>query len=189
LSWCLLGDFAFLPLHAAGLYRGTVDDQASVSDFVVSTYAPSICGAAKARQGFRPLARSELRALLIAESLAPGLPEIGNVVEEALVVSKLMNSTGVTMLHNINPVPSLRMICSMLPAAHVFHLACHGMQSLDPLKSHFSLRDGQLTIAKLLGLNLPQGMLAFLSACETAKMDRGHPDHSVHLAHQENPHL
>ncbi|KAG8216399.1 hypothetical protein J3R82DRAFT_6503 [Butyriboletus roseoflavus] len=41
--WCPTGPFAFLPIHAAGLY-GTGDPQPGnkVSDFVVSSYVPTL---------------------------------------------------------------------------------------------------------------------------------------------------
>lgn len=70
-----------------------------------------------------------------------------------------------------------------LPSATVLHLACHGYQ--DPknaLDSGFVMSDRILTVANLMALQLPDALLAFLSACETAKGDDAQPDQAVHLA-------
>jgi CHAT domain-containing protein len=66
--------------------------------------------------------------------------------------------------------------------AHILHLACHGLQDSNPLKSAILLQDGRLTIEDIMQLNLTQAVLAFLSACQTAKGDRNAPDQAVHLA-------
>jgi hypothetical protein len=66
--------------------------------------------------------------------------------------------------------------------AHVLHLACHGLQDSNPLKSAILLQDGRLTIEDIMQLNLTHAALAFLSACQTAKGDRNVPDQAVHLA-------
>jgi CHAT domain-containing protein len=44
------------------------------------------------------------------------------------------------------------------------------------------MQDGRLAIEDMLQMNLPQGVLAYLSACQTAKGDRNAPDQAVHLA-------
>jgi CHAT domain-containing protein len=74
-------------------------------------------------------------------------------------------------------------VINALPQAAVVHLACHGHQDpQEPLKSGFSLRDGKLTIAKIMQQHLKSAFFAFLGACETAKGDINQPDQSVHLA-------
>jgi CHAT domain-containing protein len=44
------------------------------------------------------------------------------------------------------------------------------------------MRDRLLTVQDLMQLKLPHAFFAFLSACETAKGDRKHPDQAIHLA-------
>jgi hypothetical protein len=51
-----------------------------------------------------------------------------------------------------------------------------------PLKSGLLLQDGKLSIEDILRLRLPQAMLAYLSACQTAKGDNNAPDQAIHLA-------
>jgi CHAT domain-containing protein len=67
-------------------------------------------------------------------------------------------------------------------SAHFLHLACHGVQDADPLSSALAMQDGMLTIENMLQLDLSQAVLAYLSACQTAKGDRNAPDQAVHLA-------
>jgi CHAT domain-containing protein len=44
------------------------------------------------------------------------------------------------------------------------------------------MQDGGFSIQDLIELNLPHAVLAYLSACETAKGDERAPDQAVHLA-------
>jgi CHAT domain-containing protein len=70
-----------------------------------------------------------------------------------------------------------------LPKASILHLACHGHQDpVHPLDSGFVMGDAMLTISDIMALRLPNALLAFLSACETAKGDERQPDQAVHLA-------
>ncbi|EIN11238.1 hypothetical protein PUNSTDRAFT_63276 [Punctularia strigosozonata HHB-11173 SS5] len=70
-----------------------------------------------------------------------------------------------------------------LPGATVLHLACHGIQDPErPLNSGFVMRDGTLTMERLMPVVVPEAFLAFLSACETAKGYKDQPDQAIHLA-------
>jgi CHAT domain-containing protein len=64
----------------------------------------------------------------------------------------------------------------------VLHLACHGVQAPNPLQSAFLLSDGRLTIEYPIRLRMPHAVLAFLSACQTAKGSEVQPDQAIHLA-------
>jgi CHAT domain-containing protein len=110
------------------------------------------------------------------------LPIIPEVEDEVQTVNAIVMSTSATVANDVYTIPVVKEVLQQLPAAHVLHLACHGQQHLDPLKSSFALKDGPLTISALMGLNLPNAMLAYLSACETAKGDANQPDQAVHLA-------
>lgn len=64
------------------------------------------------------------------------------------------------------------------------HLACHGKQNIaKSAESFLSLANGsKLTLTEIIGLNLKNAELAFLSACETATGDKQLEEESVHLA-------
>jgi hypothetical protein len=180
LHWCPTGDFAFLPLHAAGIYTG--DAQCCMSDFAVSSYTPTLSALIKSRNGWSAVDREQLKALLIAEPGPLGPGHIEKVKEEVCAVAKLIEGGSGTVLNDPKTTPELPTILNQISAAHLLHIACHGQQNPDPLKSQFVLQGEALTIAQLMKLKLPNATFAFLSACETAKGDENQPDQAVHLA-------
>jgi hypothetical protein len=180
LHWCPTGDFAFLPLHAAGIYTG--DSQCSMSDFAVSSYTPTLSALIKSRKGWSAVDREQLKALLIAEPGPLGPGHIGKVKEEVCAVAELIKEGSGTVLNDPKATPELPTILNQISAAHLLHIACHGQQNPDPLKSQFVLQGEGLTIAQLMKLKLTNATFAFLSACETAKGDQAQPDQAVHLA-------
>lgn len=169
-----------LPLHAAGIYKG--NHQVCGADFIVSSYTPSISALIKSSEGFEPIPHKDLRALAYSEPNVPGQIPIPDVEEEVQMVAGMLLSASATVLNTVDAVPTPALILDQLPAAHILHLACHGQQHRDPLQSCFVLCDGPLTILELMKVDLPNAMIAFLSACETAKGDQNQPDQSVHLA-------
>jgi CHAT domain-containing protein len=110
------------------------------------------------------------------------LPIIPEVEDEVQTVNAIVMSTSATVANDTDAVPTVKTVLENVSTAHFLHLACHGQQHPDPLQSSFALKDGPLTISALMGLNLPNAMLAYLSACETAKGDANQPDQVVHLA-------
>jgi CHAT domain-containing protein len=120
--------------------------------------------------------------MLVAEPGPPGPTFLDNVVEEVRTCAALLRSASAEVINDVNSTTSIRTVLDGLPAAHFLHLACHGYQHDDPLQSCFALSDGSLTISSLMELQLPHAMVAFLSACDTAKGDRNQPDQAVHLA-------
>jgi CHAT domain-containing protein len=177
--WCPTGEFTTLPLHAAGIYTGS--HQICASDYILSSYTPSLSILIKCQDAFTPIPCVDLKALLVAEANAPGFSPLHNVVQEVNAVAKLFPSTA-SVINEIEAVPTADSVIDGLRTAHVLHLACHGRQMPDPLKSHFVLRDTVLSIETLMKVELPSAVFAFLSACETAKGDRDQPDQAVHLA-------
>jgi CHAT domain-containing protein len=190
ITWLPTGDFNFVPIHAAGDY---VPGGLNCSDFVVSSYTPSLTALLKAQQDSTAIIkRAELKTLLIAEPHAPGFKPLPFAVEELRALSRLIPAesilqvAGVTSVDQgdgVHQVATVNQVLGALPHAAVVHLACHGYQDLEnPLKSGFCLRDGKLTIAQIMQQHSPSAFFAFLSACETAKGDINQPDQTVHLA-------
>jgi CHAT domain-containing protein len=169
-----------LPLHAAGVYEG--DHKICVSDYIVSSYIPSLSALIRSQQDFAPIPRHQLRALVFSESSSAGMAYIPGVEKEAQTVAGIVMSSEASVINDIYAPPTVNSVLELTPSTHILHLACHGRQHEDPLKSCFALNDGQLTISSLMELNLPNAMLAYLSACETAKGDEKQPDQAVHLA-------
>ena len=125
-------------------------------------------------------------ALLVAESTSPGLTTLANADEEVNIVASILSSMSPTVLGantSVGRGVAVKSVLENIPPASILHLACHGVQdAMNPLRSGFCLRDGRLTVADLMRLNLRNAFFAFLSACETAKGDSKQPDQAVHLA-------
>jgi CHAT domain-containing protein len=178
--------FSTLPLHAAGIYEGPPSERLSCTDFVISSYIPTVTTLVHLqRAGYQPLSRTSISLALVAEKRAyeSYFPTINGVVEESIEVANVARSMGVYNLHQFTGSTSVSTTTSALEAANIAHLACHGIQdSADATKSGFCLGDGRLTIEKLMEIKLKNAFLAYLSACQTATGDREQPDQAMHLA-------
>jgi hypothetical protein len=183
LWWCVTGELGFLPIHAAGSYL----DASSVcaADYVVSSYIPTLASLAKARALWTPIARSDLTGLLICESSTAesSIGHLSDAFDEVFAVHGCFTSAGAQVLNAPTAHTSVSELRALLEGtqARTLHMACHGIQHSDPLKSAFLLHDGRLSIEDIIQLNLPHAFLAFLSACQTAKGDQNAPDQAVHL--------
>jgi CHAT domain-containing protein len=178
------GELGFLPIHAAGSH-GKISSGCT-ADYVVSSYIPTLSSLTRARASWHPVPRTQLAGLLICEEssdngLARHLP---NAAREVGVVRESFENARARVLNASSAHTSLAEMRSLLEGtpAHILHVACHGVQDADPLKSAIVLQDGKLTIEDIMTLSVPHAVLAFLSACQTAKGDRNAPDQAVHLA-------
>jgi CHAT domain-containing protein len=169
----------FLPIHAAGRYLG--ESAVCITDYMVSSYIPTLASLTKARHCWAPISRSNLAGLLICESSTneTSASYLSDALDEVLVVRECFASVGARVLNTPETHASVSDMRSLLEntPAQILHMACHGT-----LKSAFLLRDGRLSIEDIIRLDLPRAFLAFLSACQTAKGDQNAPDQAVHLA-------
>ncbi|KAJ7917716.1 CHAT domain-containing protein [Mycena leptocephala] len=180
--WCPTGPLTFLPIHAAGLYGKDDPFGSKLSDFVISSYTPSL---AALTQCFRPASEShpELQLLTVAQpsavgqSYIPGTKDEVNRIQES-ARGKILVSSLVEHEATIERVED-----SMMKSAWV-HFACHGVQDKSaPTHSALLLAgSSQLTLERIIKLSLPHADLAFLSACQTATGDKKLQEESVHLA-------
>ena len=153
----------------------------------MSSYTPTLTALLHARRNAQPVGRASLQALLVAEPSAPGMKTILSVVEETAASKKILTSGATPPIvvggHREGALKETVVAHLKMPGISILHLSCHGQQHLQhPLKSDFCLRDGKLTIEELMQLNLPQPLLAYLSACESAQGDQNQPDEADHLA-------
>jgi CHAT domain-containing protein len=184
LHWCTAGDFAPLPIHAAGIYAGA--DQECCSDYVVSSYTPTLSTLLRARRELQPVPTAAAKLLLIAADHAATaqLPALPKVKTEMSDIVGIADQAGVQYAASSRTVATPEEATAALPSATLVHIACHGLQDPgQPLNSAFHLSDnGILSVSNLMELDLKGAYLAFLSACETAKGDRDQSDQAIHLA-------
>jgi hypothetical protein len=128
--------------------------------------------------------RTNVAGVLVCEALAGTAGYLPHVGDEARVVRKCFEEAHIQLLNTPSDHSTVFQTRKLLEGtlAHFLHLACHGVQEANPLDSAFILQDGRLSIKDIMQLDLPCAVLAFLSACQTAKGDRSTPDEAVHLA-------
>ncbi|EIN05926.1 hypothetical protein PUNSTDRAFT_74062 [Punctularia strigosozonata HHB-11173 SS5] len=188
LWWCPTGRFSHLPVHAAGT------EECWCSDYVVSSYIPTLGSLLAARRAYKPIKKNDVQALVTAvpSTLLSEWSDLHWTVEEVGAVRQALSARATIGLRQGGGKPDLLLnsdglttgrLLEELPQANILHLACHGYQNPEnPLKSGFVMRDSMLTIEELMPVPLPNAFMAFLSACETAKGDGRQPDQTVHLA-------
>ncbi|EIN05296.1 hypothetical protein PUNSTDRAFT_74979 [Punctularia strigosozonata HHB-11173 SS5] len=186
--WCPTGHFVHLPIHAAGVGRDWC------SDFVVSSYVPTLGSLISARESYVPIEKRNVRALVAAvshSSMTQWEDLLATEEEMCAVREALPDGATIALppsddaLIGVEGGISADTFLHLLPQATILHLACHGQQNPEnPLMSGFVMRDNLLTIETLMPVALPRAFMAFLSACETAKGTtfQNHPDQTVHLA-------
>jgi CHAT domain-containing protein len=183
LHWCTAGEFTHVPVHAAGIYTG--EDQECCSDYIVSSYTPTLSTLLRARKGLQPITTANAKLLLVAaeHTADTRLPALGKVKAEMRDICSVVEKAGVQYAALSKSVSKTAQATAALPTANLVHIACHGLQhTSEPLKSAFHLGDDDvLSVSKLMELDLKGAFLAFLSACETAKGDRHQPDQAIHL--------
>jgi CHAT domain-containing protein len=109
------------------------------------------------------------------------LPQLPHALAEVTSIEALVASEAV--IQNDAPDQTVDSVLRLIPQADIVHFACHGRQiNADPLQSGFELSDGRLTLSHLMGLHIPHGQLAYLSACESAAVDANQPDEAVNIA-------
>ncbi|KAJ6484145.1 CHAT domain-containing protein [Mycena sanguinolenta] len=178
LWWCPTGPFAFLPIHAAGIYDEDSVDFAS--QYVISSYAPTVTALLDAPT--HTTASFQMSAIIQPD--APGCTPLPGTTEELEKITRHVSTTWLTVLSR----PTRKQALDQLPKSSIAHFACHGIQDgSEPLNSGLMLADGRLKVSEIMksddGDSRQRGMsLAFLSACETTKGDKATPDEAIHLA-------
>ncbi|KAJ7914624.1 hypothetical protein B0H13DRAFT_1872748 [Mycena leptocephala] len=166
--WCPTGSFISLPIHAAGLYGKDDAFGSKLSDFVISSYTPSL---AALIQGFRPASQSEqrLQLLAVAQPSADGQSRIPGTKDEIKRIRECARGKIPVRSLVEHEATVARVEEGMMKSALV-HFACHGVQEfkVDTRKNHPTFPS--------------HADLAFLSACQTATGDKKLQEESVHLA-------
>ncbi|KAJ7919737.1 CHAT domain-containing protein [Mycena leptocephala] len=179
--WCPTGPLAFLPIHAAGCYGENQAPGSKLSDFLISSYTPSLTALI---QGFSPQSESqaELQLLAITQPSAEGQSYIPGTQDEIRHIKQ--HAEGKVSLQWLDEdMATIGNVQRGMKECRWVHFACHGVQSTSPTESALLLAgSSRLTLSNIIELSLPNADLAFLSACQTATGSKELQDESVHLA-------
>ncbi|KAG9307897.1 hypothetical protein JVU11DRAFT_12972 [Chiua virens] len=179
--WCPNGPFTFLPIHAAGIYD-TDNRGPKLSDFVVSSYIPTMSALEKPPQQDSLSTSSKLRFLAVPQPSTDGECHLYGVKEEMQFMRELTSSSPFMELQEADG--TVEDVLAKMKESDWVHFCCHGMQDhVNPLDSGLLLADcTRLKLSDVVQLSRPRRGLAFLSACQTAMGDEKLSDEAIHLA-------
>lgn len=181
LWWYPTGLFAFLPVHAAGIYDVGPKDTECVSDYVVSSYTPTLKALLTLPPPL-PIKNCFKMMVAIQPERMDYLPLPGTIDELRNIEAQVPPEYLLKLGTEAAPA-SVEAVYSHLPTAHIAHFACHGEQNVEnPLESALILADGKLKVSRIMAQSMPKASLVFLSACQTAMGDKNLPDEAMHLA-------
>jgi CHAT domain-containing protein len=179
--WCPTGPFAFLPIHAAGLYGEDEAFGTKLSDFLISSYTPSLTALL---QSFRPHSESqtELQLLAVTQPSAKGQSYLPGTQDEIKCIQQHVAGKKVQLQWLDEEMATIKKVQEGMKNSAWVHFACHGVQSDSPTESALLLAgSSRLTLSNIIQLSLPNADLAFLSSCQTATGSQELQDESVHL--------
>ncbi|KAJ7742344.1 CHAT domain-containing protein [Mycena maculata] len=183
--WCPTGPLTFLPIHAAGLYEDNQPAGSKLSDFAISSYAPSL---AALISGFQAQTTSEpplqaFQMLTVAQPLTDGQSDLPGTLKEINHIQQ--NVAGKYHIQQlVGDAATVARVEKGMRECSWVHFACHGVQNVShPTESALLLANSsQLTLSNIIRLFIPHADLAFLSACQTATGNKELQEESVHLA-------
>ncbi|KIM38266.1 hypothetical protein M413DRAFT_448000 [Hebeloma cylindrosporum] len=177
LNWCPTGLFSFLPIHAAGIYASNGQSIDCASDYIVSSFTPTIGALLVPEQGQQPSTHPFKFLAVIQAQTLPFAKEELRKIESHIPAHSL-----ITLGAPGSPPANVDIVVNALSSASIVHFACHGEQDeAKPLESALILQDGRLPVSRIMQQPMPGGSLAFLSACETAMGDKNLPDEAMSL--------
>ncbi|KAF6754680.1 CHAT domain-containing protein [Ephemerocybe angulata] len=181
LWWCPTGPLSFLPLHAAGMYRGS--DADTVFNHVVSSYTPTVTALTDRVKNRRLVDAQASGLLLTSQPRVSGSSPIPGTTTEVRSIFKQAEESGVRVLKLEGDEMTITGCLERMQDFSSIHLACHGSQNAaEPLQSRFLFHQGSLELGKIIQSNLQNADLAFLSACQTSTGEEKLSDEAVHLA-------
>ncbi|KAF6754615.1 CHAT domain-containing protein [Ephemerocybe angulata] len=184
--WCPTGPITFLPIHAAGVYRGV--DTVCLTDYAVSSYIPTIATLnerVKDREQSLASSNDQLSSglFMVSQPDAPGLGSIPGTTDELDRIEQCISTLGIGFLRLDDEEATVDAGLQGMEKYSCIHLACHASQdSEDPLRSGFFFLDGELQLSEIFRANLKSADLAFLSACQTSTGCEKLTEEAVHLA-------
>ncbi|PLB48631.1 hypothetical protein P170DRAFT_407300 [Aspergillus steynii IBT 23096] len=167
--WVTSGQMGLMPLHAAG------DSKRSTSDYVVSSYIPTLKALQYAREkDLQYLREPNTRMLITAMPRTVGLNPLGTGKEVQLIRKAVQGSSSI--VPSTLTQPSKAEVLQEISKCALVHFACHGIPDTKHpeqgslfLGASTALEPERLTIQELSNMRHDLGQIAYLSACSTAE--------------------
>jgi CHAT domain-containing protein len=179
--WCPTGPLSFLPLHAAGIYRG--EGAENISDYAVSSYTTTVTSLTQRVKNDFLTGERVSGLFLTCQPVVPHFGAIHGTKEEVRDIHKGATALGVRSLSLEGDAVTPEKCLEYMEEYSSIHLACHGFQDTsDILRSRFLFHKGPLPLSSIMQKNLMNADLAYLSACQTSAGQETLADEVVHLA-------
>lgn len=183
LWWSTVGEFALLPVHAAGRHprntaqiRPGTTRRATVPDRVISSYAPTLLGPRRANGH-----RDDVGGRLLCVATDAGAGDLTHLPAEVETLRSVL--VGVDRVELLGPDATVGALREAIPQCAYLHIAGHsGPPAPDSLKKGFEVADGVFTLQDLAACRSAAGSLAVLLTCDSAAGDPQSPNQALHVA-------
>ena len=183
--WSPVGEFALLPVHAAGVHprtrpqadrrRQNPSRWPSVQDRAVSSYLPTVRSVGPRPGGRGRALDAVLHVSVDVDGQLRSLEAERRAVDEAL--------PGARMTHLFDDDATVAAFRAALPECTLLHVSAHGrLDPDDSFEAGIDLADGRFALRDLAASRADAGRLAVLLACESASGDFEAPDEALHAA-------
>ncbi len=179
--WSPLGDFALVPIHAAGRHPRTSFHhrhepfrESCLADRVASSYLPIVFNDRRKRALLRP-------ETVLYVSAGIGRDEMTSAGAELDSLKGSIGDTAIAALVGANATTEA--VREALPRHRHLHVAAHGhLHDGDSLQSGIALADGRLTLSTLAACDARDGGLAMILSCDSAAGAVNSPNETLHVA-------
>ena len=183
--WSPVGEFALLPVHAAGVHPRTRPQAGrrrenpsrwpSVQDRAVSSYLPTVRSVGPRPGGRDRALDAVLHVSVDVDGQLRSLEAERRAVDEAL--------PGARMTRLFDDDATVVAFRTALPECTLLHVSAHGrLDPDDSFEAGIDLADGRFALRDLAASRADAGRLAVLLACESASGDFEAPDETLHAA-------
>lgn len=183
--WSPLGEFALLPVHAAGIHprrkpqisqrKNDPSKWPNMHERVISTYLPTILVVDS-----HPEAENVPLDTVLHVSVDPS-EQLISLEDERQAIDNALPQAHINHLFDDNATISA--FRAALPECTLLHVSAHGwLDRNDSFEAGIDLFDGRFTLRDLAASRADKGQLAVLLTCDSASGDFTTPNEALHVA-------
>ena len=183
--WSPLGEFALLPVHAAGIHprrkpqinqrKNDPSKWPNMHERVISSYLPTIL-----LVDSHPEAENGPLDTVLHVSVDPS-EQLISLEDERQVIDNALPQAHINQLFDDNATISA--FRAALPECTLLHVSAHGwLDRNDSFEAGIDLFDGRFTLRDLAASRADKGQLAVLLTCDSASGDFTTPNEALHVA-------